>query len=142
VRPHTLKLTLAAIDALPPGTRVFVTAHHPLIERAPDGRRLTIGGAAAMTALAGRGVAAVLTGHVHDPFDLVEQTGAGPLRMIGAGTLSTRLRSTPAGYNRIEVSAAGIAVEARNREHQPTAQVQVDAVPTGPLPGERPLISG
>ena len=136
VRPAALAQTLAAIDALPAGTKVFVTAHHPLLERGPDGRRLTIGGEAAMAALAGRKVAAILTGHVHDPFDLIRETPQGPLRMIGAGTLSTRLRSTPASYNRIEIGAAGITLTARNREHQPTAQVQVDRVPTGPLPGE------
>lgn len=139
VRPSALRQTLAAIDALPPGTRVFVTAHHPLLERAPDGRRLTINGEAAMAALAGRKVAAVLTGHVHDPFDLVRQTSAGPLRMIGAGTLSHRLRSTPPSYNRIAIAGGEITVTARNPEHLRTEQVQVEAVPTGLLPGETPL---
>lgn len=136
VRPAALAQTLAAIDALPRDTQIFVTAHHPLLERAPSGRRLTINGEAAMAALAGRKVAAVLTGHVHDPFDLVQETAAGPLRMIGAGTLSTRLRSSPASYNRIVIGPQGIAVTARNRAHQSTAAVQVDKVPTGPLPGE------
>jgi 3',5'-cyclic AMP phosphodiesterase CpdA len=140
VRPAALTQTLAAIDVLPQGTQVFVTAHHPLLERAPDGRRLTINGEAAMAALAGRKVAAVLTGHVHDPFDLVQETENGPLRMIGAGTLSTRLRSSPASYNRITIGPQGIAVIARNRAHQPTAEVQVDEVPTGPLPGESPSL--
>ena len=134
VRPSALAHTLAAIDALPPGTQVFVTAHHPLLERAPNGRRLTINGEAAMAALAGRGVAAVLSGHVHDPFDLVRETASGPLRMIGAGTLSTRLRSSPASYNRIAIGPDGIAVTARNWAHLPSAAVQVDAVPTGRLP--------
>lgn len=136
VRPGALDQTLAAIDALPPGTKVFVTAHHPLLERAPSGRLLTINGEKTMAALAGRKVSAVLTGHVHDPFDLVQETPAGPLRMIGAGTLSQRLRTTPASYNRIVVSADGIKVVARNRENQPTAVVQVSEVPTGPLPAE------
>ncbi|MFM5948894.1 MAG: metallophosphoesterase family protein [Novosphingobium sp.] len=140
VRPKALAQTLAAIDALPPGTRVFVTAHHPLLEHAPNGRRLTINGEAAMAALAERKVAAVLSGHVHDPFDLVRDTAAGPLRMIGAGTLSTRLRSSPASYNRIAIGPQGIVVTARNRAHQPTSAVQVDEVPTGPLPGEAAAI--
>ncbi|MBN8502654.1 MAG: metallophosphoesterase [Sphingomonadales bacterium] len=138
VRRSALDQTLAAIDALPAGTTVFVTAHHPLREQAPDGRRLTINGRYAMAALAGRGVAAVLTGHVHDPFDLIEQTKAGPLRMIGAGTLSLRLRSTPASYNRITVAATGISVTVCNRERLPTAHLQVGTVPTGPLPDEQP----
>lgn len=135
VRPKALAQTLAAIDALPAGTRVLVTAHHPLLERAPNGRRLTINGETAMAALAGRQVAGVLSGHVHDPFDLVRETAQGPLRMIGAGTLSTRLRTSPASYNRIVIGDRGISVTVRNRVHQPTAAIQVDSVPTGSLPG-------
>lgn len=136
VRPSALRHTLDAIDALPQGTRVLVTAHHPLLERAPDGRRLTINGEKTMAALARKNVAAVLSGHVHDPFDLVRETAGGTLRLIGAGTLSQRLRSTPPSYNRIEVDADEIRVTARNRAHQPTAEVQVSEVPTGPLPAE------
>lgn len=135
VRPAALRATLAAIDALPKGTRVLVTAHHPLLERAPSGRRLTINGEQAMAALAGRGVAAVLTGHVHDPFDLVQETAQGPLRMIGAGTLSQRLRASPPSYNRIVIGAQGIKVTARNQEHLHTATIQAGEVPTGKLPG-------
>lgn len=138
VRPGALRHTLDAIDALPPGTRVLVTAHHPLLERASDGRRLTINGEKAMAALASKNVAAVLSGHVHDPFDLIRETAGGPLRLIGAGTLSQRLRSTPPSYNRIEIDAAEIRVTARNPEYRSTAQVQVSEVPTGPLPAENP----
>ena len=133
VRAAALAQTLMAIDALPPGTRVLVTAHHPLPERSSDGKRLTIGGTAAMAALAARGVAGVLTGHVHDPFDLTEQTASGPLRMIGAGTLSRRIRSTPASYNRIVLSDSGVTVTARNREQVPSPAMQVSEVPSGPL---------
>lgn len=133
VRETALQQTLAAIDAVPRGMQVLVTAHHPLPERSSTGQRLTIGGERAMAALAARGVAAVLTGHVHDPFDLTEQTAGGPLRMIGAGTLSHRIRSTPASYNRIVVSTSGITVTARNREHVPSPAMQVNEVPSGPL---------
>lgn len=140
VRPGALQHTLDAIDALPPGTRVLVTAHHPLLERAPDGRRLTINGERAMAALAGKKVAAVLSGHVHDPFDLVRETAAGPLRLIGAGTLSHRLRTSPPSYNRIEIDGQEIRVTARSPDRQPTVQVQVDTVPTGPLPDEPPSL--
>ncbi|MCX7865360.1 MAG: metallophosphoesterase, partial [Novosphingobium sp.] len=87
-----------AIDALAPGTRAIILAHHPLPERSACGRLLTRGGNAAMEALVRRGVLAVLSGHVHDPFDLVRQTASGPLRMIGAGTLSRRTRSTPPSF--------------------------------------------
>lgn len=138
VRAPALARTLAAIDALPAGTRVLVTAHHPLPERSPQGERLTIGGNHAMAELARRGVVAVLSGHVHDPFDLVQDTPAGPLRLIGAGTLSTRLRTSPASYNRIELDGATLTVTARNRERVPTPAIQVADVPSGPLPGEHP----
>ena len=138
VSNHALATTLAAIDAAPKGNRVLVTAHHPLLERGPRGQLLTIGGTAAMAALAGRGVAAILTGHVHDPFDLVSQTAGGPLRMIGAGTLSKRIRSTPASYNELTVTADAIDVQVRNFEHVPSDQMQLGAVPMNAMPPREP----
>ena len=138
VSKRALAQTLAAIDRVPKGNRVLVTAHHPLPERGPRGQLLTIGGTAAMAALAGRGVEAVLSGHVHDPFDLIAQTENGPLRMIGAGTLSRRIRSTPASYNELIVRADGISVEVRNFEAVPTDQMQIDAVPKDALPPRQP----
>lgn len=138
VREPALARTLAEIDALPPGARVLVTAHHPLPERGPSGRRLTIGGGRAMAELARRGVLAVLTGHVHDPFDLVEQTAQGPLRMIGAGTLSRRVRSTPPSFNQITVEGREVRVTVRNLEAVPTPAMQVEAVPETALPPRDP----
>jgi hypothetical protein len=61
VTSRALAECCAAIDALPQGTRAIVTAHHPLTERSPAGKHLTIGGTHAMEALAARGVFAVLT---------------------------------------------------------------------------------
>ncbi len=130
--------TLAALDALPPGTRAIVTAHHPLPERDPRGKLLTRGGTRAMEELARRGVLAVLTGHVHDPFDLTEPTAAGPLRMIGAGTLSRRVRSTPASFNELTIDADGIRVKVRNLEAIPTPAMQIDVVPENALPPREP----
>lgn len=137
VREPALTATLAAIDALPAGTRVIVTAHHPLPEHGPGGRRLTINGTRAMEELARRNVLAVLTGHVHDPFDLVARTAAGPLRMIGAGTLSHRVRSTPPSFNEITVVDREVKVRVRNLERLPTADMQVDQVPETALPPRR-----
>jgi 3',5'-cyclic AMP phosphodiesterase CpdA len=134
VTDEALAATLAAIDAVPPGTRVLVTAHHPLTERGPKGQLQTIGGERALAALAGRGVTAVLSGHVHDAFDLQRETANGAVRMIGAGTLSRRIRSSPPGFNELVVSEAGIAVKVRNLEHVPTAAMQLDAVPENALP--------
>lgn len=126
---RALRETLAQIDALPAGTRVIVSAHHPLVETGTRGTALTHGGSRALEELARRKVLAVLSGHVHDPFDLIEQTGAGPIRMIGAGTLSQRLRSTPPSFNEITIDNGRIRVEVRNLARLATAEIQVDDVP-------------
>ena len=138
VSKRALAATLDAIDRVPTGSRVLVTAHHPLIERGLGGPRLTIGGSAAMAALAARGVEAVLTGHVHDPFDLVADTANGPLRMIGAGTLSKRIRSTPASYNELTVTDGGIAVTVRNFADVSTSDMQIESVPKDAMPPRQP----
>jgi 3',5'-cyclic AMP phosphodiesterase CpdA len=133
-----LDRTMAAIDALPRGTTVFVTAHHPLVEAGTRGRALTRGGETALRALASRRVAAVLTGHVHDAFDLVRETRDGPIRMVGAGTLSQRIRSTPPSFNEIRVAGAAIDVRVRNLEKVPTPDMQIDAIPPDALPPREP----
>ncbi|EJU11730.1 metallophosphoesterase [Sphingomonas sp. LH128] len=138
VTDHALKQTLAQIDALPEGTRVLVTCHHPLPERRADGKLLTINGTRTMEVLAGRKVMAVLSGHIHDPFDLTEQTPAGPLRMIGAGTLSKRIRSTPPSFNEIVIDGDQIRVTARNLEKVPTPAMQIDELPENALPPREP----
>ena len=81
--------------------RVFA-CHHPLLhlEGAPveGGVRC---GQEAVAALAGAGVDLVLSGHVHNPF-VIALPDAEPGRWaIGAGTLSKRLRGTPAGFTTI-----------------------------------------
>ena len=126
--------TLAAIDALPKGTRALVTAHHPLTEHDPHGKRLTINGGATMAQLAKRDILAILTGHVHDAFDLDQATVAGNLRMIGAGTLSQRIRSSPPSFNQLTITPEGIAVTVRNVESVPTGEMQIGRVPENALP--------
>jgi 3',5'-cyclic AMP phosphodiesterase CpdA len=138
VTRRALAETLAAIDAVPRGKRVIVTAHHPLTERDPRGKLLTIGGTQAMEALASRGILAILTGHVHDAFDIEQPMPAGPLRMIGAGTLSKRLRSTPPSFNELTIDEVGIRVRVRNLEKVPTAAMQIDTVPANALPPRQP----
>ena len=129
-----LAQTLAAIDALPAGTRALVTAHHPLTEHDPHGKRLTINGTHAMAELAKRNILAILTGHVHDAFDIDQATSAGQLRMIGAGTLSRRIRSSPASFNQLTITPEGIAVIVRNVEAVPTEAMQIARVPRDALP--------
>jgi len=125
---------LAALDALPAGTRALVAVHHPLREVGTHGTALTRHGEQALTALAQRGVLGVLSGHVHDPFDIAEPTPAGEVRMIGAGTLSKRLRSTPPSFNELVWDGASLTVTARNLEHVPTSDMQIEDVPANALP--------
>ena len=129
-----LDQTLAAIDALPSGTRAVVACHHPLVEAGTRGKALTRGGSRALAALASRNVCAVLSGHVHDPFDLIHPTPNGPVRMIGAGTLSQRVRSTPPSFNELTLKDGSINVRVRNLEHVPTRDMQIDDVPENAMP--------
>lgn len=138
VTKKALAKTLAAIDALPAGTAALVTAHHPLVEAGTRGRALTRGGTRALSALAARGVAAVLTGHVHDAFDLVQQTSAGSIRMIGAGTLSQRIRSTPPSFNELRLADGTLAVRVRNVEKIATPDMQIPDIPPDALPPREP----
>ncbi len=138
VTRRALARTIAAIDALPHGKQVIVTAHHPLVEAGTKGRALTRGGQHALDTLASRGVAAVLTGHVHDAFDLVARTANGPVRMIGAGTLSQRIRSTPPSFNELRIASGTIALRVRSIADVPTPHMQIPDVPPDALPPREP----
>ena len=138
VTGDALRETLDRIDALPPGTQALVTAHHPLVEVGTHGTALTRGGQRALEELARRPVLAVLSGHVHDPFDLEHQTSAGPVRMIGAGTLSKRIRSTPASFNDLLIADGTIRVRVRNLEYVPTREMMIDDVPADAMPPRLP----
>ena len=133
-----LRKCLAVIDALPRGTRVLVTVHHPLREVGTQGTALTRGGSRALAELARRDVLAVLSGHVHDAFDITEQTANGPVRMIGAGTLSQRTRSTPPSFNELRWDGSVLSVNVRNLEEVPTPAMQIDDVPENALPPREP----
>ena len=134
VTKRALEKTLARIDSLPAGTRVLVACHHPLVEVGTRGTALTRGGQRALEALARRKVLAVLSGHVHDAFDLLHQTDAGPVRMIGAGTLSQRIRSTPPSFNELTITGREVAVRVRNLEAVPTRAMMIGDVPENALP--------
>lgn len=86
------------------GIRI-VACHHPLIEANTVGTASTRGGKQALAALARAGADVVLSGHVHDAFDLTVEAGGRQIRLVGAGTLSQRVRSTRPSYNRLEYSA-------------------------------------
>ncbi|MCC6927188.1 metallophosphoesterase [Novosphingobium sp.] len=82
----------------------LVIGHHPLVDADTESSGSTRGGKRALAALARAGADVVLSGHVHDAFDMTLDAEGLPIRLIGAGTLSKRLRSTPPGYNRLEWS--------------------------------------
>ena len=113
---RALRHALAELDAIPLGTPVIVTCHHPLVEVGTHGKALTKGGNLALAELAKRGVLAVLSGHVHDAFDLEQQTPAGLVRMIGAGTLSQRLRTTPPTFNDLTFQGGRLTCRLRKLE--------------------------
>lgn len=103
VRHKPLANAVAAITNQPASRMTLIAAHHPLVETGTHGTALTKGGSNALDALIKAGVTAVLSGHVHDPFDLMHETSHGTIRMIGAGTLSERLRSTAPSFNRLSI---------------------------------------
>ncbi len=138
VTQASLDKCLAAIDRLPEGTKALVAVHHPLREVGTQGTALTKNGDKALRALAQRPVAAVLSGHVHDAFDIMEQTREGPVRMIGAGTLSQRVRSTPPSFNELTWDGKDLHVKVRNLEEVATGDMMIDDVPEDALPPRNP----
>lgn len=110
VKPAALQATLAALEALRGNPRtIIVIAHHPLL--GPDGnlRNPTIGGEAAFHQIAAAGAHAMISGHVHVPFDQLRRSGGQAMRTIGTGTLSTRLRhDAPASWRVIDCEPGGM----------------------------------
>lgn len=108
-----LRRTLAGIAAAPKDAVVFVACHHPLIEADTMATSETRGGAEAFAALADAGAAAVLSGHVHDAFDIAHQIDGQEIHMIGAGTLSERTREQPPSFNEIRIDGGRFVVKLR-----------------------------
>ena len=138
VTERALERTLTMIDRLPKGTKALVACHHPLVEAGTRGKAWTHGGNHALAELAKRGVLATLSGHVHDAFDIVSETPQGPMRMIGAGTLSQRIRSTPQSFNEITWDGERIDVRVRSIADVPTEAMQVKQVPEDAMPPREP----
>lgn len=129
---------LTALDALPAGTQALVTVHHPLREVGTQGTALTMHGQKALNELAQRPVLAVLSGHVHDAFDIMEETVRGKVRMIGAGTLSQRVRSTPPSFNELRWDGESLQVKVRNLEDVRTRDMMIRDVPEDAMPPREP----
>ena len=113
---RALQESLALVEAAPVDDLKFVACHHPLVEAATRMSSSTRGGRRALAALASAGVDAVLTGHVHDPFDILHDVGGRSVRMIGAGTLSERVRAHPPSFNEIRVEGKAFRTLARVME--------------------------
>lgn len=115
VMRDALEKTRAHLKSLTGDTRLkIVTCHHPLLPARDEEKNPTIGGDEAFAALAAGGADAVISGHVHFPFDLVRERGGRKMRMIGTGTLSTRLRGAPPSYSVLTCCKEdGISVENR-----------------------------
>ena len=107
VSSGSLRRALALIAQAPKDHLILVAAHHPLIEGGTKGTAKTRNGDAALTQLAAAGAHAVLSGHVHDPFDVPIDRDGWIIRMIGAGTLSKRTRKTPPAFNEIRIEGQG-----------------------------------
>lgn len=100
---RALRQSLAGIAAAPKGNLILIACHHPLVEAGTQSSAKTRRGPEALTALTRAGAHGVLTGHVHDPFEIAHPTAGGTVRLIGAGTLSERVRDTRPSFNEIRI---------------------------------------
>lgn len=115
VTEGALAQSLERLEKLSSDPRLkIVTCHHPLMAGPPGSSNPTIHGDRAFAALARAGAEIVLSGHVHVPFDITHEIDGHHLRMIGAGTLSTRLRSCQPSYNRIVIDGHSVDLEQRS----------------------------
>ncbi|MEM6266149.1 MAG: metallophosphoesterase [Pseudomonadota bacterium] len=110
-----LARTLEALREVRSDSRTkLITCHHPLLGPAGASRNPTIGGERAFAALVDAGADAFLSGHVHVPFDQTRSYRNRAARMIGTGTLSTRLRrGAPPSYRVIECDQGRIMTDLR-----------------------------
>ena len=119
VMREALEETLAELESLSADPRhKIIICHHPLLAETDGATNPTIGGDDAFAALAKAGGDAVLSGHVHIPFDLERSREGNAMRMLGVGTLSTRLRGEPPSY-RVLTIERGKPIAAELRELPP-----------------------
>lgn len=115
IRLDALAETVAELRRLEGDPRFkLVTCHHPLAGRRLGGSNPTIDGDDALAALSAAGADAVLSGHVHIPFDITHEIAGRRVRMIGSGTMSHRLRGAGPSFNVLRFdSDHGLEVETR-----------------------------
>jgi 3',5'-cyclic AMP phosphodiesterase CpdA len=127
-----------------PDRRLKVAAcHHPLTEAldAPVTGGVHRGEAGARL-LAEGGVDLILTGHVHNPFVSALPFGDGHTYAVGAGTLSTRLRGTPAGFNCVDVDEETVTVTAMGWTGSVFTPYRTWAVRRRPAGASGPILAG
>lgn len=131
---RSLAEALSLLEGAEAGHFRIVACHHPLVDKQgleSSGR--TLGGREALAALAAAGAQVVLSGHVHDPFDIVHQFGAHSIRKVGAGTLSERLRSTPPSFNQLDIDGGELKVTVRTMDDKPSRVLETrEAAPIQP----------
>ncbi|CAN5558354.1 metallophosphoesterase [soil metagenome] len=125
VSDGALARTLDLIRQVPAGKLILIAAHHPLVEAVFPETAGTRHGAGALAALAAAGAAAVLTGHVHDPFDVAYPVAGREVRLIGAGTLSTRVRHSPPAFNELRIEEGTLTTIVRTLSPAPDAVLPV-----------------
>lgn len=111
---EAVETAIAELGQGPAGALRVVACHHPLVEAI--GTPVTGGvhrGHQAAEQLAAGGVDVILTGHVHNPFAVPLPFGDERTYAVGGGTLSCRLRGTPASFNVIEIEPGCIRVTAQ-----------------------------
>jgi len=108
-----LKAALEMLVEKPAASVAIVACHHPLVRTTFSGHGDTRHGADALALLAEAGADAVLSGHVHDAFDVEHRDAGRAVRLIGAGTLSERLRTTPPSFNELVIDAGKLYLTVR-----------------------------
>jgi len=115
IRKPALDATVSHLRSMIADTRLkLVFCHHPLLGSDDGKPNPTIGGDQAFSKIAASGADAVISGHVHVPFDMIKERDGNKMRMLGTGTLSTRLRGSPPSYQVLTCSKnEGISAERR-----------------------------
>lgn len=141
VDDRSLRRAMNLIGRAPKGDLVFVAAHHPLIDVGTKSSGETRHGRVALDALTRAGAHAVLSGHVHDPFDIPYHGPEGEVRMVGAGTLSTRTRQDPPSFNEIRIADGRFETIARRMGHADKGVTSSDTA-AEPVAPTRPRCAG
>jgi 3',5'-cyclic AMP phosphodiesterase CpdA len=89
----------------------IMVCHHPFTPFSGAGLNTrTRRGEVASERLAGSAVRLLMTGHVHTPHMERIQAASGEYIALSAGTLSLRLRSSPPGFNIVDIDATGMNI--------------------------------